>query len=194
MDRGSIRAEVAALVRTAARAPGTPFPGGADDAEIAALQESVSVPLPDELVEWLRLRKGGAIGPGGLFGVRSDDHVLDMAAALDSFPAWRERGWLPVGGDGNGDYYVLIAEGRLAGHIAFIDQSDYDKLAYIVASDVWTFVRSLLIADAGDRRWPFDRDHVLTLDPPMADVPAELQPRASVNRERHRKDRTINQT
>jgi hypothetical protein len=61
--------------------------------------------------------------------------------------------------------------------VAFTDQSDYDALDYIVASNLWTFVRSLLLADAGDRRWPFNRDHVFALDPAMAHVPAYLQPR-----------------
>jgi cell wall assembly regulator SMI1 len=172
----STRGEVFRLVLAAVREPGTSFPGGADDAEIADLQRTVGLPLPPELVEWLRVCKGDAIGPGGLYGVRHDSRAVDMASMLELFPGWQERGWLPVAGDGNGDYYVLITGGELAGHVAFIDQCDFDALDYIVASDLWTFLRSLLLADAGDRRWPFDRDHVLAVDPAMARVPADLQP------------------
>ncbi|GIF77127.1 SMI1/KNR4 family protein [Asanoa siamensis] len=176
MSLESTRDEVARLLITAVREPGRSYPDGADDAEIADLRRIVGRPLPTELVEWLRLCKGDAIGPGGLYGVPHDGHADDIASVLASFPGWRDRGWLPVAGDGSGDYYVLITDGKLAGHVAFIDQSDFDALGYIVATTIWTFVRSLLLADAGDRRWPFDRGHVLGLDPAMAHVPAALLP------------------
>jgi cell wall assembly regulator SMI1 len=176
VDTDSIRDEVAQLVLTATREPGTSFPGGADDVEIVDLQRAVGLPLPHELVEWLRVCKGDAIGPGGLYGVQRDNRAVDVASVLERFPGWREQGWIPIAGDGNGDHYVLITDGQLAGHVAFIDQTDYDALDYIVASNLWTFLRSLLLADAGDRRWPFNRDHVLLVDPAMARVPADLQP------------------
>jgi cell wall assembly regulator SMI1 len=176
MDITLIRSEVSQLVRAAARVPGTTFAGGASDAEIDDLQQVIGSRLPRDLTEWLRVCKGDAIGPGGVFGVRHNLRASDIASVLDRFPVWRDRAWLPVAGDGNGDYYVLLTEGELAGHIAFVDQSDFEALGYVVASNLWTFVRSLLLADAGDRRWPFNRDHVLALDPAMANIPAHLQP------------------
>jgi cell wall assembly regulator SMI1 len=176
MDFKSTRHEVARLVRAATREPGTSFPGGADDVEIADLQREVGLKLPPELVEWLRMCKGDVIGPGYLYGVRYSGRVTDIASVLERFPRWRERGWLPVAGDGSGDYYVLIARGDLIGYVAFVDQSDLEILDYVVASNLWAFVRFLLTASAGDRRWPFDRDYVLGLDPGMADVPTGLQP------------------
>lgn len=133
----------------AVREPGASFPGGADDAEIADLREAVGVPLPPELEEWLQVCKGDVIGPGGLYGVRQPGGATSIASMLELFPGWRERGWLPVAGDGNGDYYVLLTAGELAGQVGFVDQCDYDVLDHVVAGDLWTLVRNLLLADAG---------------------------------------------
>jgi hypothetical protein len=81
-----------------------------------------------------------------------------------------------MAGDGNGDVCVLITAGQLAGYVAFIDQSVYEAIDYVVVSNLWTFVQLLLLADAGERRWPFDPNYVPELDPAMAQVPASLQP------------------
>ena len=172
-----IRGEVTRLSRTAVRAPGTSFPGGADQAEIIDLQQRLGHPLPTDLTDWLRVCKGDLIGPGGLYGVRYDTDVPDIATAVTWFPRWRERGWLPVAGDGSGDHYVYIANGELAGYIGFVDQADVDVIAYIVATNLWTFLWFLLRRDNGeDRRWPFDRNHVTGHDPAMATIPPSLQP------------------
>jgi cell wall assembly regulator SMI1 len=172
-----IRGEVTRLAHEAVRAPGTSFPGGADDDEVADLQQAVGLPLPPDLVEWLRVCKGDRIGPGGFYGVRYSPNVTDIASVLDWFPHWRERGWLPVGGDGNGDHYVLITNGDLTGCVGFVDQADIDAIDYIVATNLWTFLWFLLRDDSGeDRRWPFDRNHVTAHDPAMATIPADKQP------------------
>jgi SMI1 / KNR4 family (SUKH-1) len=171
-----LRGEVTRLTHEAVRAPGNSFSGGANDAEIASLQQAVAGPLPADLVDWLRVCKGDLIGPGGLYGVRHTANVTDIASVLDWFPHWRERGWLPVAGDGNGDYYVLITNGESAGCVGFVDQSDFDTIDYLVATNLWTFLWFLLRRDGGDRRWPFDRNHVLAHDPGMATIPTDLQP------------------
>ena len=175
-----IRGGVIRLAHEAARPPGASYSGGADDAEIADLQQAVALPLPADLVDWLRVCKGDLIGPGGLYGVRHSPNVTDIASALDWVPNWRQRGWLPVAGDGNGDYYMLITNSELTGCIGFVDQADIDAIDYVVATNLWTFLWFLLRKDAGDHRWPFDRNHVVGHDPAMATVPADLQPWSDV--------------
>jgi hypothetical protein len=176
MDSRSVRQEVVKLLLAAERAPGKPFPGGADDAELAELQSRLEIPLPVTLVDWLRVCKGDAIDPGGVYGVRPDQPDIDIAGTLSRLPGWRSRGWIPIAGDGCGDYYVLIGNGQLAGCVGFVDQSDLDEIDFIVASDLWLFLRFLLLKEAGDRRWPFDSQAVLAADPTMGNVPDELQP------------------
>jgi hypothetical protein len=169
-----MRGEVTRLAYEAVRAPGTLFPGGADDAEIADMQQAVARPLPADLVDWLRVCKGDFIGPGGLYGVRHSRYVANITSVLEWFPTWRERGWLPIAGDGNGDYYVLITNSELTGCVGFVDH--FDTIDYLVATNLWTFLWFLLRRDGRDRRWPFDRNHVVAHDPGMATIPTDLQP------------------
>ncbi len=99
-----------------------------------------------ELVEWLRICKGEAICAGGVFGARPDRENLDIAAHLTLHPYWRELGWLPVAGDGCGNYYVFINSGRLRGKVAFVDtMSDPNSVEEIAGPNLWTFLRSLLM-------------------------------------------------
>lgn len=89
MGGGSVREEVIQLMRAAERAPDQPFPGGADDADLVDLQSRLGMPVPASLVDWLRVCKGEAIGPGGVFGARPDEPDIDIAEYISMFPDWR---------------------------------------------------------------------------------------------------------
>jgi hypothetical protein len=87
----------------------------------------------------------------------------DLAYWIDQYP---QQGWLPVAGDGCGNLYVLVARGYLVGSVGFIETMvDPDRIDYLVASDLWRFLRFLFLRETGDRRWPFDRTTVLAADP-----------------------------
>jgi cell wall assembly regulator SMI1 len=173
-DPTSIRREVIDLLRGADRAPDRPTPGGASEDELDELEARIGATLPPQLRQWLAICKGEAIAPGGVFGVRPDEPALDIGHRLSVHDPL--RGWLPVAGDGNGDVYVLVTDGPLAGRVAFIDQADPDEIACIVASDLWLFLRFLLRREAGERGWPFDLTMVTAADPGMANVPNGLRP------------------
>jgi cell wall assembly regulator SMI1 len=145
VDDRDARRDVLRLLPETRRAPDQPYPGGADDQELADLERRLGVPLPEVLADWLRVCKGEAIGPGGVFGSRKDH---DIAAYLALFPRWRGLGWLPIAGDGCGNYYVLLTKGQLAGQVAFVDTiSDPDNIDFIVGESLWTFLRSFLIRE-----------------------------------------------
>jgi cell wall assembly regulator SMI1 len=120
--------------------------------------------------------QGDLIGPGGLYGVGYSPNVTDIASVLEWFPNWRAYGWLPIAGDGNGDHYVLITRGEQSGCVGLVDQADTDTIDYVVATNLWTFLWFLLRSETGDRRWPFDRNHVTGHDPALGTIPADLQP------------------
>ncbi|SFF89419.1 SMI1 / KNR4 family (SUKH-1) [Actinoplanes philippinensis] len=136
------------LLSRVQRPPERPFPGGADDQEIADLERRLGVPLPDSLVDWLRSCKGEAICAGGVLGARPDDESLDMATCLAMFPTWRDSGWLPVAGDGCGNYFVLVTSGELAGQVGFIDTiADPGSIESMEGRSLWVFLRRLLSQD-----------------------------------------------
>ena len=180
MRTGDLYEQVSSLLHRVPRAPEQPFPGGASEAELADLARRLDIALPDDLATWLRVCKGEAIGPGGVFGARPDRESDDIAAVLALHPRWRTKGWLPVAGDGCGNYYVLFTTHPLAGFVGFIDTiADPDHLDYLVASNLWQFLLFLFERELGEPGWPFDARAVLAKDPGLAQAPAELVPWSS---------------
>lgn len=171
------RAEIEAVRELLGKVPHPPeedLPGGADDAEIEAFTERTGVTLPRALVAWLKLSNGPCVGPGGLFGIRPARESLDIEYRLDLYPQWKERGWIPVAGDGCGNYYVLATAQEFGPGwpVLFIDtMASPDAPDYIVASDIWRFLVFLLeeelLEEKGiyDTPWPFDRTEVTRRDP-----------------------------
>jgi cell wall assembly regulator SMI1 len=145
--------------------------------------------LPQDLRRWLRICNGSVIGPGGVYGIETSLRELDIEYILGLRPAWQSRGWLPVAGDGSGDYWILdcAAEGDWPrGGVFFVDQSDMERLEYVVAANLCSFLTFLLESDLeklrGARaveatsRWPFDQRFVLARDPMLAAFPESLLP------------------
>jgi hypothetical protein len=126
------------------RAPEEPEPSGSTPADLATLEQRLGLPIPADLLTWLLVCRGAAIGPGGFFGHRPDRPSLDMPTMLESFPEWRIRGWIPVAGDGCGNFFVLTA----SGHIGFVDTiADPSALDGEATETLLAFVDRLLSAD-----------------------------------------------
>jgi hypothetical protein len=132
------------LVAGAVRPPGMGPPGGASPEQLAALAGWLGQRLPAALAAWLSVCNGAVIGPGGVFGQRPDFRSHDIVSVLEAYPAWQQQGWIPVAGDGCGNYYILTASGT----VAFIDTMlDPDTLASQSAPDLGSFMTALLAAD-----------------------------------------------
>ena len=130
----------------AVRAPDDDAPQGASEVELAVLSLRLGHGLPPVLSSWLTVCRGAAIGPGGVFGQRPDRPFLDMVSTLDLYPEWRTLGWLPVAGDGCGNYYVLAEDGT----VGFVDpMSNPGKFERQVSADLLSFMTDLLGADQG---------------------------------------------
>jgi hypothetical protein len=64
-----------------------------------------------------------------------------MVSKLDLYPEWRTLGWLPVAGDGCGNYYVLAGDGT----VGFVDTtSDPGSVERQVSGDLLSFMTDLL--------------------------------------------------
>jgi hypothetical protein len=175
-----IRQEVRDLMRRVPRAPEDETYAAVDDVAIDAFEKRGGTRVPQALRQWLHVVSGAAVGPGGLFGISTPRKSLDLEALLAIYPEWQVKQWLPVAGDGNGNYYVLDA-GRVDGRnpILFVDtHDDATEPAYMVASELWHFLRFLLRKECGESGWPFERDEVIGEDPGIAtfdDVPLPWQ-------------------
>jgi len=134
------------LVAGAVRAPEDEPPHGALPTELEVLAGRLGQPLTLPLKTWLSICNGAAIGPGGVFGQRPDRHFLDMVKIRELCPAWRGLGWIPVAGDGCGNYFVLTPGAT----VGFVEpMSDPRILAGQVAPDLLSFMTDLLAADQG---------------------------------------------
>lgn len=137
------RGRVSELIHGAVRAP-QEILEGASPGQLARLEERLGRPLPEELATLLTICNGGAIGPGGIYGQRPDETFLDLPSILAMFPEWAEAGWLPVAGDGCGNYWVLLGDGR----VGFVDtMSDPGALDRVTDPDLFSFVERILVDD-----------------------------------------------
>jgi hypothetical protein len=58
--------DVLRLLPRVQRAPEQPYPGGADDQELADVERRLGTPLPAVPIDWLRVCKSEAICAGGV--------------------------------------------------------------------------------------------------------------------------------
>ena len=140
--------------------------------------------LPAELAEWVSVCNGAAVNPGGLYSLKD---ILSHYKSVN--PSWLAKGWIPIASDGCGDYYVLntsVAIPTSGTHpVYFVDQCDYEKPAYVVASGLWHFLKFLLDHEILDQAlspevsmnataqnpetyWPFNKAYVLQRDSELA--------------------------
>ncbi|HEY0693985.1 MAG TPA: SMI1/KNR4 family protein [Kribbella sp.] len=172
--------EVLDLLAEVERPPSRRPVAGAADEQLDGLCRALAFEPPAELLDWLRVCNGVIAGPGGIYGADPPENFLDIGGVLELLPSWRENRWIPVAGDGTGNHYVLDATRQHLDRDAvyFVDvMEDPDALSYLVASSLERFLRFLLLADLGDRRWPFDEEHVSAEDPAIVAVgPASLLP------------------
>ena len=132
------------LVAGAVRGPEDEPPRGAWPQELDDLQARLGCSLPAVLRIWLSVCRGARIGPAGVFGPRPDDPGIDVASRRDPYPEWAQLGWLPVAGDGCGNYYVLREDGTVGFVGTMQDPGKIDRQA---ASDLLSFMIGLLAHD-----------------------------------------------
>lgn len=148
--------------------PGESLPSGASDAELNSFSDRTGIVLPNEFRQWLKFTNGACVGPGGLFGIRTALPFLDIETYFGMYPSWREKKWLPIAGDGCGNYYVIATQSEYGvGYpVLFIETfASSDLPAYIVASDLEHFLHFLFEKEIGNRTWPFDERTVTKKDP-----------------------------
>jgi hypothetical protein len=167
----------------------------ATEVQIKAFEQKYKLAIPDELRDWLMLSNGANVNPGGVFGVENFGRYFTW------HPNWWTNNWIPVASDGCGDTYVLAGGEMIPSSkthpVFFIDQSDVDQPAYVVASGFWKFLHFLFenevihqeappvldtkneglyermqqrLADPNRKDyWPFRKDKVLQQDPCLND-------------------------
>jgi hypothetical protein len=149
-----------------------PWPAGvkaepsATREQIMDAEKSLGITFPEALKQLLGFLNSAPIGPGGVLGIESGRPVLDIRSVLSWYPGWKAHKWVPVAGDGCGNYYVLVNDSNCRTPVCFVDTGQSpDKLAYVVGSDLWHFLWFLLQHELGNKQWPFSKAYVTEHDP-----------------------------
>lgn len=132
----------------------------ATDEELQAFTEWTGIELPDDVLAWLKIANGLFIGGQALLGIRTirGRNLFDIDRVLKLHPSWKDKGWLPIGDDGFGDYYVIPLKGDYGPGfpVVFFDHEvDMDSAQYIVASDLEHFIRFTIEEATGAYRLAF---------------------------------------
>jgi cell wall assembly regulator SMI1 len=136
--------------------------------QITEFEEKFNIRFPEKFVDCLLSFSGSFAGDGGIFGLHQEKSILDIGYYFDLFPNWLNAKWIPVASDGCGNYFVCIANSQFEGKdpVVFIDSSlGYDKIAYIVASNLFDFLIFYLEGSLSNTGWPFDSEFVVGIDP-----------------------------
>jgi cell wall assembly regulator SMI1 len=147
---------------------------GATLKDVTDFERRHGLRAPTELKEWLLMCNGAEVNPGGIFPIEPTVMGSSIDRLLRREPNWVRKGWVPIAGDGCGDYYVMSALSKISGQetspIFFVDQSNYNFLAYVVGSSLWHFLWFLLNSELRLQvkrpvYWPFNKSWVLRKDP-----------------------------
>lgn len=141
-----MKQEALSLLLLLRLAPEDALPKGATAQQLCDFEQRTNLRLPCQVEDWLTLCNGPCVAEGGVFGVRPDCSFLDIESYLQEHPTWQKNNWLPVAGDGCGNYYVVVVDAQdLNGcPVFFIDHEvDNTELNHQIAPDFWTFLNWL---------------------------------------------------
>ena len=140
------------------------------DAEsLLRFEAEAGFPPQADWVQWLQICNGCALSEdfwvSSFYGVwdrpiRQRD--LDAARMLRRpfFAEWRRLQRIPIADDGCGNYLLLGQPfpGAPTSVVMFWDQAnDYHEFEYVVATDLWVFLRAVLEHLDSKKGWPFNK-------------------------------------
>ncbi len=167
-DLGSLKQEVLRLLAKVPAPPNAGIPSGVLGSRLEPFEQRTGLKVPTNLRDWLTTCNGPCVGPGGVYGIEPEREAFDIEQLMRLRPIWLEKGWIPVAGDGCGNCYVVPSRNDfgVGEPVVFVDTMEDDGVpAYIVASDIWRFLKFLFMQELSETGWPFEREEVSHLDP-----------------------------
>jgi cell wall assembly regulator SMI1 len=169
--------EIKRLLCEVPKPPGYTLPEGASLAEIQLFEERLGAKLPLQMRELYTISNGPLVGPGGLFGIKPERQSLDVEKRLELVPWFKTKGWLPIAGDGCGNYYACLLRNAAKGLVFFYDSSSGVKEpTFWVASSVRRFLTLLLREELEPHGWPFNKTYMSEHDPDLLGLDAKPLP------------------
>jgi hypothetical protein len=148
------------------------YPKGVTEKDFRAFRSRTGIELPDDVKQWLKITNGAP----QFFGIGEAPKASNMEDLWRLCPRLQDIGWIPVGEDGSGNYFVrLMPESGDRGGVFFVEANKPHQLEYAVASDTLHFalfyLRHLEVCESRKMtEWPHDKSFVLSQDPELAQV------------------------
>lgn len=159
------------------------YPAGATEEDLEAFTFRTGIELPDDVKQWLRITNGQP----GFYGIGSAQKGANIEELWEVRPDLRQPGWIPVGTDDFGNFYVrIVPESGGRGGVFYVEATSTDELAYAAASDTLHFAQFSLeeslhvipefssmeeaIQSGKLYGWPRDESFVLSKDPDLTHV------------------------
>lgn len=133
-----------------------------------SFEEKYNLKITESVIEWLNFSNGSFAGQGGIFGLNNEPDFLNLETYYDLYPEWIKLRWLPIAGDGCGNYYIININHAsiFKDYIFFIDTSNsIETFTYVVASNIWYFLYFIIKSEKKEIEWPFNKKEVLNIDP-----------------------------
>lgn len=163
-----LKSRIIELLKKVPKPPEEDIPTGIAESEIIDAERRIRINFPNELKEWLMISNGPCVGPGGIFGINPQSSSSDIEEIVSFYECWKDLKWLPIAGDGLGNYYIIdtVKETKYGHPIYFVDtMTDVKNAEYVVASNIWSFIIFLLEEELGENKWPFEKEYVIKNDP-----------------------------
>lgn len=153
----------------------------AADVDLDRFEQRFKMQLPTDLRAWLKCCNGVPLS-GGMFGINQDRSALDISRIYEFLPDWQENRWIPIGGDGNGNYYLVRGDRQASESYVYLFDHEFGghEPICVVASGVLPFARAIItheinvFYDYEPPWWPLDERRVLENDPELAEYTGPL--------------------
>lgn len=185
-EKLSTRVEVIELLLKLPLRGAKRLPDGATSKQLDSAEDSLGYELPTEYRDWLSISNGPPVVPGGMVGIGKKVRANDILGLFAIYPEWRDKRYLPITGDGLGNDFILAIGDEFGGWrpVLFVEtQAGLTSPSYIVASDLWHFLKAFFLSELGDEWWPFDPERTTHSDPDIMKVPNVTLPWDCQNRD-----------
>lgn len=148
---------------------------GCDDDEIDQVSDYLAEPDLGDLPVWMLITKGPILLSMPLLGFADcsgpeKSPPFHFQNAWKEHSEWRRRGWVPVGSDGCGNYFLYSVRKGFGDFypVFFVDLlEDKRRPAFFVATNLFHFLVLALSGELEDLDDPFSRRRVLGQDPAL---------------------------
>jgi len=143
---------------------------GADSGQLRNFVNTQLSPVPDDLIQWLKLCNSLTCRSGDLFGAATPCREMDIDHQQKYCETWNASGWIPIANDECGNFHAIVTRGEFGNGfpIVFFDTSlSQCHPDHLEASDLQHFLVEYLTGAIRLDGFPFGDPSIAERDPEL---------------------------